>query len=169
MLSDKTIRQRLAEGTLVIKPEPHPSAIQPASIDLRLRADLRTMEGFDALDRYEDGTSGHWLEPGEFLLGSTIEWIEVPDDMVVRVEGKSSIGRKGIVVHATAGFVDPGFKGNITLELANLSGHEFLLIPEMFICQISFDLLDQPAERPYGSKGLNSRYQDSQGTVTSRL
>jgi dCTP deaminase len=169
MLSDRTIKSLLENGLLVIKPEPADWAIQPASIDLRLRADLKTIDNFDRLDRFEDGTCGHWLEPGEFLLGSTIEWIEVPNDMVVRVEGKSSIGRKGIVVHATAGFVDPGFKGNITLELSNLSGRPFLLLPEMYICQISLQFLDQPAERPYGSKGLGSKYQDSHGTIASRL
>lgn len=163
MLCDTSIRQRLNSRSLVLSPPPEDYAIQPASIDLRLDEEFRNHQGPLAAQRR------YAIKPGEFLLGTTIERIEVPNDLVVRVEGKSSLGRKGILIHATAGFIDPGFEGQITLELCNISQERFYLLPGMYICQISIMQLDQPAARPYGSKGLKSHYQNQQGVKPSAL
>ena len=109
------------------------------------------------------------MEPGDFILGSTVEHIEVPPDLAARVEGKSSLGRLGLMVHVTAGFIDPGFKGNITLELKNLSHRSITLKTGMPISQICFEELSGKVLRPYGSEGLGSKYQSSKGTVPSRM
>src|SRR5204863_6160803 len=98
------------------------------------------------------------IHPGEFVLGGTLETVQIPDDVVCRIEGKSSIGRLGLIVHATAGFVDPGFKGTLTLEIANFNSVPIVLRPGLPICQLSFMALDRPAERPYGHPDLGSHY-----------
>jgi len=108
------------------------------------------------------------IHPGEFCLGRTLEWVELPDDVVARVEGKSSIGRLGLIVHATAGFVDPGWKGTLTLELNNLTRVPIKLYPGLLIAQLSFMALDRPAERPYGSPDLGSHYQGQVAATESR-
>lgn len=171
ILSDRNLKARLASGSIVIEPLEAPDVqIQPASIDLRLGAQFRieidnTPEGvvFDV----RPGSSFRLL-PGQFALASTVEWIRVPADLVARVEGRSSIGRRGVIVHATAGYVDPGFEGEITLELANLAGQPIDLLPGMRICQIVFHELSSPAERPYGpSRG--SKYNGQRGPTLSRL
>src|SRR6185503_15879831 len=108
------------------------------------------------------------LHPGEFALGSTFERVELPDNISAKIEGKSSLGRIGLIVHSTAGFVDPGFRGPLTLEFANLLRIPIALIPEMKIAQLSFTFLDRPAKYPYGSEPLGSHYQDQGPAVGSR-
>lgn len=164
ILSDKTIIERLQRNDLMI----HPcrlSDIQPCSIDLHLSQDLKTING----ETYQLGPQSYLeLEPHEFILGSTVEYVEIPNDLVGIVEGKSSLGRKGITAHVTAGYIDSGFKGNITLEIANLSSQPFKLYKDMPICQIVFETLTTPCLRPYGHEELNNHYQNSQGTILSR-
>ena len=108
------------------------------------------------------------IHPGEFCLGRTLEWVELPDDIVARIEGKSSLGRLGLIVHATAGFCDPGWKGTLTLELNNLTRVPIILYPGLEIAQLSFMTLDRPAPRPYGSPELGSHYQGQRAATASR-
>lgn len=165
MLSDRAIREQLRFGDLKIDPHPADSAFQPASVDLLLSGDF--------LSPYSDDhhhVDGHYypIQPGECMLGSTVERITVPDFLVARVEGKSSFGRRFLMVHSTAGFIDPGFQGTITLELHNLSKKPIALRIGEPIAQVSFEFLDQPAERPYGHEGLHSRYQGQTGATAAR-
>ena len=181
ILSDGTLRRLLAEGRLVVEPL-EPEQIQPASIDVRLGAGFlvfrnHTTEVIDPYARPSDlmdlvevpDGQAFVLHPGEFVLGTTVEAIGLPDDLVARVEGKSSLGRLGLLIHATAGFVDPGWPtGQITLELSNVATLPIKLWPGMRIGQLSFSSLDAPAERPYGSPGLSSKYAGQRGPVASR-
>lgn len=160
ILSDGSIRRMINEKRLVIDPFPADTAFQPASIDLTL--------GEEFMSPYDDRlitTSAYLLTPGECMLATTREYVEVPADMVARVEGKSSWGRKFLTAHVTAGFIDPGFRGTITLELVNLSRVNQLLHSGSPIAQISFELTDVEVERPYGSKGLDNHYQDQMGVT----
>lgn len=173
-LSDRDIRAALAEGGLVITPLGD-NAIQPASVDVRLgrgfryirRSVLFTATGMRG-DEYEDFDENWYiLEPGEFLLATTLEHIEVPPDLCVQVVGKSSLGRKGLQIE-NAGFCDPGFVGQITLELANQGEGRIELVEGMLIAQLRIARLSSPAERPYGTPGLGSHYQGQKGTVGAR-
>lgn len=137
----------------------HEEQLQPASYDLLL-GDIETQEFY---------SNEYWLENGVFILACTIEWVNLPNNIVGRIEGKSSLARKGIIVHTTAGFVDPGFKGQLTLELSNLGKKPFLLKRYMPIAQIAFMKMDRPANRPYGSQGLDSHYQGQTGPTPSYL
>jgi dCTP deaminase len=184
ILSDRDIRVRLEAGDLAIEPLDDPERqIQPASVDLRLGDEFVTytlphIPCIDPRDRssLEDYTErmtvaqggAFVLHPGEFALGSTVERVRIPPDLVARVEGRSSIGRLAVVVHATAGFVDPGFDGTITLELSNLGRLPVKLYPGMRISQVVFHELTSTAERPYGP-GRGSKYQRQEGPVTSRI
>lgn len=185
ILSDRDIRARLGRGDLVIDPLVDPELqIQPASVDLRLDAELvvytlphvpcldprdpASVEAYTERVTVADGEA-FVLHPGEFALGSTIERVRVPDDLVARVEGRSSIGRLAVVVHATAGFVDPGFDGRITLELSNLGRLPVKLYPGSRISQVVFHELSSRAERPYGAADRGSKYQHQDGAVTSRI
>lgn len=184
ILSDRDLKARIDTGDIVIQPLDDPELqIQPASIDLRLghafrvyklphvacidSRDPKSVNGYTEEIVIEDG-DGFILQPGEFALGSTLETISVPPDLVARVEGRSSIGRIAIVVHATAGFIDPGFEGEITLELSNLGRCAVKLYPKMRISQIVFHTMTSPAERPYGIE-RGSKYQGQRGPVASRL
>ena len=181
VLSDRDIRRQIAQERIVI--EPHDDdAIQPASVDLRLGSPLliedtarlalidpRLQSDMQWREVELDESVPYPLQPGEFALGITAENIEIPDDIVGRLDGKSSLGRLGLVVHSTAGFVDPGWKGRLTLELSNLSSIPINLYLGMKSSQISFVWLSSPAERPYGSEGLNSKYQGQMGPVPSRF
>lgn len=181
VLSDRVIRQQLAEGRIVVDPI-DANDIQPASIDLHLdrrflvfsnrrQPYIDVREPLDNLTeevRIEDD-SPFMLHPGEFALGSTLEHIELPDDLVARLEGKSSLGRLGLLIHSTAGFVDPGWKGSLTLELSNVARLPIALYYGMKIGQISFLQLTAPAERLYGSPELGSRYQGQTGPTASRF
>lgn len=166
ILSDKSILERLRlKKDLIIKPLEY-NDIQPCSVDLHLGSELKTIQG-ESYSLKEN--SMMILEPGDFILGSTKEYVEIPDDLVANVDGKSSLGRLGITAHVTAGYIDAGFKGNITLEIANLSDMSFILKKDMAIAQIVFTTLTTPVNRPYGSDGLNSHYQDSNGTILSAI
>ena len=181
VLSDHTIKEELEKGRIVIDPL-DPADIQPASVDLRLdrkilvfsnsrRPHIDVRMGMDDLTetvRIEDEIP-FILHPGEFVLGSTLEHIELPDDLVARLEGKSSLGRIGLVIHSTAGFVDPGWKGHLTLELSNLARLPITLYYGMKIGQISYLRLTTPADRLYGSEGLGSKYQGQTEPTASRF
>ena len=180
ILSDGTIRRLLAEGSLIIEPL-EPDQVQPASVDVRLGDSFLVFRNHSAevIDPFQRPTDlmetvavaqgqAFVLHPGEFVLGTTLEMIGLPDDLVARVEGKSSLGRLGLLIHATAGFVDPGWsRGQITLELSNVATLPIKLWPGMKIGQLSFHRLDAPAERPYGHPDLNSKYVGQVGPVAS--
>lgn len=184
ILSDRDLRERLAKGDLVVDPLDEPDLqVQPASIDLRLgneflvfRAphipyiDPRDTETEDPTERIVIPEGGVFvLHPGEFVLATTHERVRIPPDLVARVEGRSSLGRLAVVVHATAGFIDPGFEGHITLELSNLGRVPVALHPGMRVSQIVVHEMKSPAERPYGSPGRGSKYQGQRGPVSSRI
>jgi dCTP deaminase len=175
ILSDGSIRKAIVSGRLGVEPF-DPQRVQPASVDVTLGDEFRYFPNARHIDpvlglgvgmvRWSVGAFD--LCPGQFALGCTAETLTIPDDMVARIEGKSSLGRVGLIVHSTAGFIDPGFSGQVTLELYNLAGVPIVLRPGMAIAQISFHLLDKPALVPYGSPGLGSKYQGQTGAVASR-
>ncbi len=179
VLSDRTIREEIASGRLVIEPLDE-DCIQPASVDLRLapvfrvfRTDGRSIDvrkPVDDLTELITISQGEpfVVEPHGFCLASTIETIALPDDLVARVDGKSSLGRLGLLVHATAGYVDPGWSGRLTLELSNQSPMPIALYEGMRIAQISLIRLTTPVERCYGSPDLGSKYQGQTGPTASR-
>lgn len=180
ILSDRTLRQELAAGRIVI--EPYDDAmVQPSSVDVRLDRYFRvflnhTMPVIDVKKDLEeltrlveiDDDQPFVLHPGEFVLGSTFERVAVPDDLVARIEGKSSLGRLGLLIHSTAGFIDAGFDGHITLELSNVANLPITLYPGMKIGQISFLRMTTPADVPYGTGNLQSKYQGQRGPTPSR-
>jgi dCTP deaminase len=178
VLSDRDIRGALQAGRIRIDPY-EPSCLQPSSVDLHLDRDFRVFRNnrypyIDVRSPQPDLTElvsiaddePFILHPGEFVLGQTAEWVELPDDLVARLEGKSSLGRLGLLIHSTAGYVDPGWKGNLTLELSNVANLPIALYTGMKIGQISFFRMSSPVERPYGSKELGSKYQ-GQSTPTA--
>jgi dCTP deaminase len=180
VLSDGTIRALIASGAVRVEPF-EDTMVQPASIDLRLGPSFRVFHNhrvrvIDLADPPRDLTEHVELadgepfviHPGEFVLGRTEEWVELPDDLVARIEGKSSLGRLGLIVHATAGFVDPGFRGTLTLEITNLTRVPIVLWPGKPIAQLSFMTLDRPAERPYGHPDLGSHYAGQVDATESR-
>jgi len=180
VLSDGTIRRLVSEGRVRIEPWDD-AMVQPASVDLRLGSSFRVFHNhrIAAIDLADPPTNvtelvqiaddeSFVIHPGEFVLGRTLEHLELPDDLVSRIEGKSSVGRLGLIVHATAGFVDPGFKGTLTLEITNLTRVPIILWPGKPIAQLSFMTLDQPAERPYGHPDLGSHYQSQVDATESR-
>jgi dCTP deaminase len=171
VLSDRDIRAALQSGRVRIDPY-DPTCLQPSSVDLHLDRDFRVFRNsrypfIDVRQPQPDLTEleaiaddePFILHPGEFVLGQTLEWVELPDDLVSRLEGKSSLGRLGLLIHSTAGYVDPGWKGNLTLELSNVANLPIALYFGMKIGQISFFKMSSPVERPYGSKELGSKYQ----------
>jgi dCTP deaminase len=180
VLSDGTIRALVEAGRIVIEPW-EPSHVQPASVDLRLGDSFRVFHNHrtSAIDLRDPPTNlteevvvapeePFVIHPGEFVLGRTQEWVELPDDVVARIEGKSSLGRLGLIVHATAGFCDPGWRGTLTLELNNLTRVPIKLYPGLLIAQLSFMALDAPATQPYGSPELGSHYQGQVAATESR-
>ncbi len=180
VLSDGTILELVEQNRIRIDPW-DPGLVQPASVDLRLGDSFRVFHNHRtvAIDLREPPTNlteevvatpddGFVIHPGEFCLGRTQEWVELPDDIVARIEGKSSLGRLGLIVHATAGFCDPGWKGTLTLELNNLTRVPIRLYPGLLIAQLSFMALDRPALRPYGSPELGSHYQGQVAATESR-
>ena len=170
VLSDGTIRRLVDDGRIRID-QWDPAMVQPASVDLRLGNSFRVFHNhrITAVDLgdppselteqviVEDGAT-FVIHPGEFVLGVTAEHVELPDDVVARIEGKSSLGRLGLLIHSTAGFVDPGWRGRLTLELANILNLPITLYAGMPVAQISFMRLSTPADRPYGSPLLRSKY-----------
>ncbi len=180
VLSDGTIIELVESGRIRIEPW-DAALVQPASVDLRLGDSFRVFHNHraSAIDLRcppENLTEevavargdSFVIHPGEFCLGRTLEWVELPDDIVARIEGKSSLGRLGLIVHATAGFCDPGWKGTLTLELNNLTRVPIKLYPGLEIAQLSFMTLDRPARRPYGSPELGSHYQGQRAATASR-
>jgi dCTP deaminase len=179
ILSDRTIKEQLEQGRIVIDPIGD-NAIQPASIDIRLDREILvfrnnhrshidvTKPADDVVERMtiEDGVP-FMLHPGQFALGSTMETVTIPDDIVARIEGKSSLARYGLLIHSTAGFVDPGWSGMLTLEFSNVGILPITLYYGMKIGHISFNMLSTPADNPYGSKALGSKYQGQGGPATS--
>ena len=180
VLSDGTIRRLVDEGRIRIETW-DPDMVQPASVDLRLGSSFRVFHNHraSAIDLRDPPTNltehlevadeeSFVIHPGEFVLGRTEEWVELPDDVVARIEGKSSLGRLGLIVHATAGFVDPGWSGTLTLEITNLTRVPIKLWPGLPIAQLSFMALDAPAERPYGHPELGSHYHGQVDATESR-
>jgi dCTP deaminase len=180
ILSDVTIREELAAGRVVIDPLGD-DAIQPSSVDLHVDRYFRVFRNdttpyIDPKQHQEDltelvevGDDGAFiLHPGEFVLGSTLERVALPDDLVARLEGKSSLGRLGLLIHSTAGFVDAGWDGHLTLELSNVANLPIALYPGMKIGQISFLRMTTAAEHPYGSEVTGSKYQGQRGPTPSR-
>jgi dCTP deaminase len=171
VLSDRDIEAALAAGRIGIEPC-DAADVQPSSVDLHLDRSFRVFRNsrypyIDVRVAQPDLTEllsvaddePFVLHPGEFVLGQTLEWVELPDDLVARLEGKSSLGRLGLLIHSTAGYVDPGWKGKLTLELSNVANLPIALYAGMKIGQISFLEMSSPVARPYGSPGLGSKYQ----------
>ena len=180
LLSDRDIRAEIAADRVVLDPW-DPAMVQPSSVDVRLDRYFRLFDNhkYPVIDPAQDQPDltrlvdadpkhGVLLHPGEFVLGSTLETITLPDDLAARVEGKSSLGRLGLLTHATAGFVDPGFSGHVTLELSNVATLPIMLWPGMKIGQLCFIRLSSPAENPYGSAQYGSHYQGQRGPTASR-
>jgi len=180
ILSDRSLREEIAAGRIVIEPFDD-SCVQPSSVDLHLdhrflvfrnhamgHIDVKT--DLSALTEQVEaaGDDPFILHPGEFVLGSTSERVTVPDDLVARLEGKSSLGRLGLLIHSTAGYVDAGWDGQLTLEFSNVANLPITLYPGMKIGQISFMRMTTPADRPYGSSGLDSKYRGQDGPRPSR-
>ena len=180
LLSDRDIRAEIAANRVVLDPW-DPAMVQPSSVDVRLDKYFRLFDNHKypvidpALDQSDltrlvevNPEEGFVLHPGEFVLGSTWETVTLPDDLAARVEGKSSLGRLGLLTHATAGFVDPGFSGHVTLELSNVATLPIMLWPGMKIGQLAFFRLSSAAENPYGSAAYGSHYQGQRGPTASR-
>ena len=180
LLSDRDIRAQIDAGRVVLDPW-EPAMVQPSSVDVRLDRYFRLFDNhkYPVIDPAQDqpdltrlveveAEESFVLHPGEFVLGSTYEQVTLPDDVAARVEGKSSLGRLGLLTHATAGFVDPGFTGHVTLELSNVATLPIVLHPGMKIGQLCFFQLSSPAEHPYGSSTKGSHYQGQRGPTASR-
>ena len=180
LLSDRDIRAEVGSGRVRLEPY-EPTMVQPSSIDVRLDRFFRVFENhrYPHIDPAQEqseltrevepiGDEPFILHPGEFVLGSTYEVVSLPDDVAARLEGKSSLGRLGLLTHSTAGFIDPGFTGHVTLELSNVATLPIKLYPGMKIGQLCFFRLTSPSEHPYGSAASGSRYQDQRGPTPSR-
>ncbi len=180
LLSDRDIRGEIDAGRVVLEPF-DAAMVQPSSVDVRLDRFFRVFENhryphIDPASEQPDltrlvetaGEDPFVLHPGEFVLASTFEVVTLPDDVAARVEGKSSLGRLGLLTHSTAGFIDPGFSGHVTLELSNVATLPIMLWPGMKIGQLCFFRLSSPSEHPYGSARYGSRYQGQRGPTPSR-
>jgi dCTP deaminase len=180
LLSDRDIRAELAAGRVVLEPFDE-SMVQPSSVDVRMDKYFRVFENHryphidpaeeqSELTRLVEPEPGEpfILHPGEFVLASTYEVVTLPDDVAGRLEGKSSLGRLGLLTHSTAGFIDPGFSGHVTLELSNVATLPIKLWPGMKIGQLCLFRLSSPAEHPYGSAQYGSRYQGQRGPTQSK-
>jgi dCTP deaminase len=180
ILSDRTLREQIAAGRIVIDPYDE-ACVQPSSIDVKISHLFRVFRNHTArvIDVKHDMTDltelveipadgVFMLHPGEFVLGSTVERIGVPDDLVARIDGKSSLGRLGLIIHSTAGFIDPGFDGHVTLELTNIATLPITLYPGMKVGQVSFMRMTTAADEPYGRGAKGSKYQGQLGPTPSR-
>ena len=180
VLSDRTIDTLIGEGRIEIDPYDS-SLLQPSSVDVRVDRYFRVFHNarypfIDVKQPQEELTEQveidddrpFILHPGEFVLGSTLERVKLPDDLVARLEGKSSLGRLGLLIHSTAGFIDPGWDGHVTLELSNVANLPITIYHAMKIGQISFMQLTEPTSRPYGTTSLGSKYQGQRGPTPSR-
>jgi len=180
LLSDRDIRREIDAGRVRLEPY-DAGMVQPSSVDLRLDRYFRVFQNhryshIDPAEEQEEltvqvepaGAEPFVLHPGEFVLGSTLELVTLPDDLAGRLEGKSSLGRLGLLTHSTAGFIDPGFTGHVTLELSNVANLPIKLWPGMKVGQLCLFRLESPAEHPYGSAVYGSRYQGQRGPTASR-
>ena len=180
VLSDRTIATLIADGRIGIDPYDD-ALLQPSSVDVRVDRTFRVFHNarypyIDVKQPQEaltelvemDGDRPFILHPGEFVLGATLERITLPDDLVARLDGKSSLGRLGLLIHSTAGFIDPGFDGHVTLELSNVANLPITIYDGMKIGQISFMRRTEPASAPYGSDAIGSKYQGQRGPTPSR-
>jgi dCTP deaminase len=180
ILSDRSIREAVNTGRIIVEPFDE-SCLQPSSIDVKVSNLFRVFRNHSAavIDVKKDLTEltelveiasdeAFMLHPGEFVLGSTLERVAIASDLVARVEGKSSLGRLGLLIHSTAGFIDAGFDGHITLELSNVANLPITIYPGMKIGQVSFMTMTTPADKPYGSGARGSKYQGQRGPTPSR-
>lgn len=185
ILSDRDIKKCLKDGLIIIEPlEDHERQIQPSSVDLRIGNEFKgfkiirkpcidpqepgDIESYMKSYHIKDGES-FIIHPGEFALATTYEYIGLPDNLVARVEGRSSIGRLGITMHVTAGYIDPGFHGKITLEISNIGKMPVALYPKQRVCQIVFETMTSPAEKPYGHPERESKYMGQLKPETSKI
>lgn len=185
ILSDKDIKKYLDDGLIVIDPLDDPDhQIQPSSVDLKIGSEFKSFQIISKpcidpkdqsdIDSYMqsfhiDEDEAFIIHPGEFALATTLEMVHVPTDLVARVEGRSSMGRLGITMHVTAGFIDPGFQGNITLEISNIGKMPVALYPGQRVCQIVFETMTSPSEIPYGHPSRNSKYMGQTRPESSRI
>lgn len=184
ILSDKTIKEYLEEGKIVIDPLKDEQQIQPSSVDMRLGDEFKVFKVIrkpyidpkdeeDIAEYMESSTvpegEAFIIHPNEFALATTQEYVKVPDDLVARVEGRSSMGRLGVKMHVTAGYVDPGFEGRITLEISNIGAMPVALYPGQRVCQLVFETMTTPAELPYGHPKRNSKYMKQLKPESSRV
>lgn len=184
ILSDKTIKEYLEEGKIVIDPLKDEQQIQPSSVDMRLGDEFKVFKVIrkpyidpkdeeDIAEYMESSTvpegEAFIIHPNEFALATTQEYVKVPDDLVARVEGRSSMGRLGVTMHVTAGYVDPGFEGRITLEISNIGAMPVALYPCQRVCQLVFETMTTPAELPYGHPKRNSKYMKQLKPESSRV
>ena len=184
ILSDKTIKEYLEEGKIVIDPLKDEQQIQPSSVDMRLGDEFKVFKVIrkpyidpkdeeDIAEYMESSTvpegEAFIIHPNEFALATTQEYVKVPDDLVARVEGRSSMGRLGVTMHVTAGYVDPGFEGRITLEISNIVAMPVALYPGQRVCQLVFETMTTPAELPYGHPKRNSKYMKQLKPESSRV
>lgn len=185
ILSDSDIKKHIEEGLIIIDPLEDPERqIQPSSVDLRIGSEFKgfriirkpCIDPKDKSDIESYMESFHITEkepfiihPGEFALATTFEKVKLPDDLVARVEGRSSMGRLGITMHVTAGYIDPGFCGKITLEISNIGKMPVALYPGQRVCQIVFETMTSPAEKPYGHPDRDSKYMGQTRPETSRI
>ena len=184
ILSDKTIKEYLEEGKIVIDPLKDEQQIQPSSVDMRLGDEFKVFKVIrkpyidpkdeeDIAEYMESSTvpegEAFIIHPNEFALATTQEYVKVPDDLVARVEGRSSMGRLGVTMHVTAGYVDPGFEGRITLEISNIGAMPVALYPGQRVCQLVFETMTTPAELPYGHPKRNSKYMKQLKPESSRI
>ena len=179
IFSDRSIKEAIETGRIGIDPF-DPSYVQPSSVDLRVDSVFRVFENHkyphidpmadqdDLTVEVDTGEEPFILHPGEFVLGSTYERVRLGNDIVARLEGKSSLGRLGLLIHSTAGFVDPGFDGYLTLELSNVANLPIAIYPKMKIGQISFYQMTTAADHPYGTSEAGSKYQGQRGPTASR-
>ena len=184
ILSDKTIKEYLEEGKIVIDPLKDEQQIQPSSVDMRLGDEFKVFKVIrkpyidpkdeeDIAEYMESSTvpegEAFIIHPNEFALATTQEYVKVPDDLVARVEARSSMGRLGVTMHVTAGYVDPGFEGRITLEISNIGAMPVALYPGQRVCQLVFETMTTPAELPYGHPKRNSKYMKQLKPESSRV
>ncbi|WP_407421143.1 dCTP deaminase [Methanobrevibacter sp.] len=184
ILSDKTIREYLKEGKLGIEPLKDEKQIQPSSVDMRLGDEFKVFKVIrkpyidpkdeEDISSYMESTTvkkgdAFIIHPNEFALATTLEYVKIPDDLVARVEGRSSMGRLGVTMHVTAGFIDPGFEGKITLEISNIGAMPVALYPGQRVCQIVFETMTTPSEVPYGHPDRSSKYMGQTSPESSRV
>lgn len=184
ILSDKDLKKCIDEGKIVIDPLTDEKQIQPSSIDMRIGDEFKVFRVIRKpfIDPKDDEDIASYMEsltvsegeafiihPNEFALATTYEYVKVPDNLVARVEGRSSMGRLGVTMHVTAGYIDPGFEGKITLEISNIGAMPVALYPGQRVCQLVFETMTSPAEKPYGHPDRNSKYMGQKRPESSRI